>query len=433
MNSRTSLKDSLRALWQVLSYGHYVVPACFAVMFLLYGAILNTFTVFVDPLVEALDTTRGKISIAMMIGAFGMGAAAPVAGILMDRIGVKRIMIAGTLMIGFGILIASRVTALWQMYIIYAFVGIGLASATVIACSLIVSNWFVSRRGTAMGIMAMGTSTGGMAMTPVANWIIQHHGWRTAYVFSGTTILLVGLPIIIFLLRCRPSDAAMEPFVDPTLPPDDVDISWGLSAKEAFSAKAFWQIAALMFIIGLVTSGLGIHVVPCIKDFGHSPDNSALVWTITLFVMTISKFLFGPIADRWGEKQAMAFACALMAASILFLSLATRYEIALLFGILYGFGVGAPLTVNPLLVTRALGLRHFGALYGILNLISIIGAAFGPVILGLVVYDNFESYLPGLYAFIVLMVVSAAIAYFVSYAARENQAAIQAQTADAVE
>jgi MFS family permease len=402
-------------------------------MFLLYGAILNTFTVFVDPLVEALDTTRGQISIAMMIGAFGMGVAAPIAGIFMDRIGVKRIMIAGTLMIGFGILIASRVTALWQMYVIYAFVGIGLAAATVIACSLIISNWFISRRGTAMGVMAMGTSTGGMVMTPVANWIIQNHGWRTAYVFSGASILFVGLPIIIFLLRPRPSDAGLEPFVDPDLPADDVDTSWGLTAKEAFSAKAFWQIAALMFIIGLVTSGLGIHVVPCVKDFGHSPEKAAFVWTITLLVMTIAKFLFGPIADRWGEKQAMAGACLLVAVSILFLSFSTRYEVALLFGVLYGFGVGAPLTVNPLLVGKALGVRHFGALYGILNLISILGAAFGPVVLGLVVYDNLKSYLPGLYAFVVLMALSAVIAYLVSYAARENKSAMQSQTARAVE
>jgi MFS family permease len=402
-------------------------------MFLLYGAILNTFTVFVDPLVEALDTTRGQISIAMMVGAFGMGIAAPVAGILMDRIGVKRVMVAGTLMIGLGILIASRVTALWHMYVIYAFIGIGLAAATVIACSLIVSNWFVSHRGTAMGIMAMGTSTGGMVMTPVANWIIQNHGWRSAYVFSGTMILFVGLPLIVLMLRPRPSEAGMEPFVDPNLPAEDIDTSWGLTAKEAFSAKAFWQIAALMFIIGLVTSGLGIHVVPCVKDFGHSPDKSAFVWTITLFVMTISKFLFGPIADRWGEKQAMAFACGLMAASILFLSFATRYEVAVLFAVLYGFGVGAPLTVNPLLVGKALGVRHFGALYGILNLISILGAAFGPVVLGLVIFDTLGTYLPGLYAFVALMALSAAVAYFVSYAARENQGSIQTQTADAVE
>jgi len=122
-----------------------------------------------------------------------------------------------------------------------------------------------------------------------------------------------------------------------------------------------------------------------------------------------------------------------MSVAILLLSFAFRYEVAVTFAILYGFGVGAPLTVNPLLVGKALGVRHFGALYGILNLISILGAAFGPVVLGLVIYDRLGTYLPGLYAFVALMAVSAAIAYFVSYAARENQNAIQTQVAEAVE
>ena len=157
---------------QKLFYGYYVAFACFAIMFLLYGCILNTFAIFLKPIAEAMNWSRGALSVAMMVGAFGMAVSAPIAGKLMDRIGAKPVMIAGCLMIGIGILTASRITQIWQIYILYTFVGCGLACGTIIPCSLIISNWFISRRGMAMGIMAMGTSTGGMVMSPIANWII---------------------------------------------------------------------------------------------------------------------------------------------------------------------------------------------------------------------------------------------------------------------
>jgi MFS family permease len=416
----------------VLFYGHGVVFACFTVMFLLYGSVLNTFTIFLNPIVDDLGWSRGALSVAMGVGAIGMALAAPIAGKLMDRIGAKPVMIAGTLMIGLGILGASRIMLPWQIYILYSLVGCGLACATVIPCSLIISNWFASRRGMAMGIMAMGTSTGGMLMSPFANWIILNYGWRAAYVFSGTVILVVGLPIIIFLLRARPSEAGLEPYVDSGLQADTVNDSWGLSVTEAFSASAFWQIAALMFVIGVVTSGLGAHIVPCLTDFGHSPTRSAYAWSVTLGVMTIAKFSFGPVADRWGPKNTMAGACGLMAISIVVLTFATPYKIAILFAALYGFGVGAPLTVNPLLVGEALGMKHFGALYGILNLISIVGAAIGPVALG-IVFDKQGNYMSALYVFIALMACTGVIAFFISSASQRAGVARQGQPAGALD
>jgi MFS family permease len=409
----------LTTVVRVFTYGRCVVGASFAVMFLLYGAVLNTFTIFVDPMATDLGCGRGPLSVAMMTGALGMGAAAPIAGKLMDRIGAKPVMLVGALTIGVGILLASRATALWHLYIAYAFVGIGLAGATMIPCSLIISNWFISRRGLAMGIMAMGTSTGGMLMAPVANWIIQNHGWRAAYVFSGTVILTVGLSVIAFLLKPHPSDAGLEPYVGADDPARHINAGWGFSVTEAFRMRVFWQIAAVMFVLGVVTSGVGAHVVPCLTDFGHTPTRSAYAWSVTLFVMTVAKFSFGPISDRWGSKNAMAAACGLMSIALVVLSFATAYEIVMVFAVLYGFGVGAPLTVNPLLVGESLGVRNFGALYGILNLISIVGAAIGPVAMG-VASDVQKSYLSILYLFVILMAVVGVVALFIRPAARET-------------
>ncbi len=432
MNSSRSFADSLRTTWQVMTYGNCTVLACFATMFFLYGAILNTFTVFLVPMVDDLGWDRTTLSIAMAVGAGGMGLTAPIAGTLIDRLGARRIMIAGAAMIGGGILVAGRITYPWQLYIVYAFIGIGLASATVIPCSLVISRWFVSRRGMAMGMMAMGTSVGGMVMTPLANWIIYNYSWRAAYTVSGIIILFIGLPIIVFFLKPDPAEAGYEPYVDPDLPAEDAQPGWGLSVKEALLTRVFWQIAAVMLIIGVVTSAIGTHFVPHLLALEHAPTKAANAWLLVLFVMTGAKFAFGPIADRWGARKATAGACVVVAVSILIAINATTNNYVIMFAVLYGFGVGAPLAVNPILTSEALGLKNFGAIYGILTLISIIGSGVGPV-WAAAVYDGENSYVSVLYVFAVLMILSGVIAFFVTSMARKNSGAYEGQTADAVE
>ncbi len=247
--------------------------------------------------------------------------------------------------------------------------------------------------------------------------------------FSGAVILTVAIPTIVFLLPTHPSEAGLEPYADPDLQSNNADSSWGFTVTEAFSVRAFWQIAAVMFIIGLVTSGLGAYIVPCLTDFGHTPTKSAYTWSVTLGVMTLAKFLFGPIADRWGPKNAMAGACLLMATAIFILSFATSYKMAILFAVLYGFGVGAPLTVNPLLVSESLGVKHFGAIFGVLNLIAIIGMAIGPVALG-IASDVQGTFVPALYVFVGLLALSGVTAALIAAVPRRSAGDLEARMAD---
>jgi MFS family permease len=245
-------------------------------------------------------------------------------------------------------------------------------------------------------------------------------------------ILSIGLPIIIFFLKPDPADAGFEPYVDPDLPVEDAGPSWGLSVKEALVTRRFWQIAAVMLIIGTVTSALGTHFVPHLLALEHSPTKAANTWLLVLFVMTGAKFAFGPIADRWGARKATAGACVVVAVSILIAIRATTDSYVIMFAVLYGFGVGAPLAVNPILTSDALGMRNFGAIYGILTLISIIGSGVGPV-WAAKIFDNENSYVSVLYIFAVLMALSGVIAFFITSMARKNAGEVQGQTADMVE
>ena len=312
-------------------------------------------------------------------------------------------------MIGLGLMAGSRITDLWQLYLIFTVIGCGLMCASIIPCSLIISNWFVSRRGTAMSGAFVGTSAGGMVMSPVANWIILNHGWRTAFALSGASIIVVVIPVILLAIRTHPAEVGLEAYRDAGADPSNAEEDSGVGLKEALSLRAFWQIAAIMLIIGVVTGGLGNHSVAYLTDLEHSPERAAFAWSLVMGVMILGKLSIGPIADRWGARNAMAGACGMFAASIAILAFAQPYWIVLAFAAIYGFACGAPLVLNPLLTSGYLGMKHFGAVYGVLNIMGTVGGAVGPVGAG-IYFDREGSYLPVFYLFIAVMLVGVMIA-----------------------
>jgi MFS family permease len=245
-----------------------------------------------------------------------------------------------------------------------------------------------------------------MVMSPVANWIILGYGWRTAFAFSGLTILFLVTPVVLLVIRTRPSEIGLEPYRHSEAGADGADDDWGVTAKQALSLWVFWQIGVIMLLVALVTGGLGNHCVAYLTDLGHSPTRAAFAWSLVMGAMTVGKLSMGPISDRWGAKNAMAGACILFSVSIAILVFAEPYWVVLAFAGVYGFAVGAPLIVNPLLTGDYLGMKNFGAVYGVLNALSTVGAAVGPVGAG-IFFDSRGTYLPVFCVFIALMLVAA--------------------------
>jgi len=390
-------------------YFIFIVGSCFLTLFMLWGMVVNSFAIFFKPIAEDMGWSRAAVSTALFTRSIGTALSAPIAGRLIDRIGAKPVMAAGTIIIGIGLLGASRVTTLWQYYSIFAVIGVGLMCATVIPCSLIIANWFIGRRGAAMSAAFVGTSVGGMVMSPVANWIILNYSWRAAFALNGILILILVAPVILLVIRDHPSDIGLEPYRNAGHGGDTAGADWGVGVREAFSLRAFWLIAAIMFIIGFATNGVHTHAVAYLTDLGHSPTSSAYAWSLVMVIMVAGKLAFGPIADRWGAPKAAAADFALYALSILALSFARPYGIAIAFACLYGFACGGPLTLNPLLTGGSLGMRNFGAIYGILTIMASVGGAISPVIAG-AYFDSHGTYLPVFFVFMILMLLGAVCA-----------------------
>jgi MFS family permease len=400
-------------------YGYFIVIACFLILFHLWGMVLNTLPIFLKPITEDMGWSRGDFSIAALAGGLASLVAAPIAGRIVDLRGPRPVLFAGTLLIGLGLLGASRMSQLWHFYVANLAIGTGLMFGTIIPCSALISNWFVSRRGTAMAVAFSGTAVGGLVMSPVAEWIIRTFSWRVSFVAGGIQILLVTFLVISFMVRNRPSDVGLEPYRIAGSEME-LDENWGFTLKEAVSLRVFWLLSAIMLLIALVTAGVNYHCVAYLTDLGHSGTRAAYAWSVVMGAMVLGKLAVGPVIDRWGSSRTMAMSSVLFALSYSILIHAHQYQVVMIFAGLYGFSLGAPLALNPLLTSDYLGMKHFGAVFGVLSVMGLVGGSVGPVIAGKV-FDAQDSYLLILHSSIGLSLLSAALCVFLARPSRGRE------------
>jgi MFS family permease len=388
-------------------YGWYIVGACFVICFFVFGISVNTFTVYVKPLEAEFGWSRKLISAAISIGALSMAFSAPFIGRLIDRLGARRIMLLGATTVGGASILLSQMHSLPFYYAVFVVSGVGQAAATVIPISLVVSNWFTAKRGLAMGIVMSGTGLGAMVMVPVTTWIVARWGWRTSTLVMGLIIIGVAVPANLLFIRTKPSEMGLS--ADGTAvgdQPGGAGVPIGLTVGAAARTRSFWMIAAIMFIFGHVGLGIGVHMMAYLSEVGYSEATASMIIAVISAMTVGGKVGMGFLVDRWGLRWAVVLTCVLVATGIILLMSAQPLSVALVFAAIYGFAIGAPLVFNPTLTAQYLGLAHFGAIFGILNLVGTIGAALGPVVSG-AIYDTSKSYVPAYIFFLALIAIAA--------------------------
>lgn len=385
-------------------YGWILVGVCFVVNFVVFGISVNTFTVYVTPIEESLGWSRDKVTLAMGLAPLAMGLCAPFIGRLIDRLGAKIVMASGAAIIGVGSILLARTQTQAYFYTVYAFAGAGQAAATIIPISFVISNWFTVMRGRALGIVMTGTGLGAMVMVPVTTWIVDTWGWRVSYFVVGCIILLM-VPLTLIFVRTRPSDMGLQPDGGIVSEEEPVKVE-GLTVPEAVKTGSFWLIAIMMFLSGLVAMGIGVNLMPFLEDAGHTRTIAAFIIFIISGLTVIGKIGIGFITDHWGIRRAIFLAFITMAAGIILLMNAQTMTMAVVFAIVYGFAIGAPLLLNPALTAECMGLRNFGGIFGILTLANVTGVAIGASMTGVAYVKAGNSYMPAFSLYVVLMAIA---------------------------
>lgn len=373
-------------------YGWRIVVGAFFLNFAGIGIIMNTMGVFIKPVTESLGFTRGGFTLYFTISALSMMVMAPVMGKLLERYNIRLIMTVCTAMMATSFALFSQCRTLTQFYIVAVFLGIGSAGSHIIPVSMMITNWFIDKRGLAMGIVFAATGVGGMIFNPLANWIILNYSWQAAFLTFGLVIGLASIPTALFIVRAKPADMGLLPYGgEAALARQSAAEQGGLTATKAFRTGAFWLLALIILLIAVANMGVLHHIVPYLTDLGFSSTTATTLMSLHMAMLIFGKVLAGSLADRLGLLKSYLMLMVGLMVSIALLYGSQWMWVAVVFNILFGFSIAVRTVLPPLMTARVLGQKHFAVIYGFLNIFTTLGTAVGVPLSGFI-YDATKSY-----------------------------------------
>jgi MFS family permease len=352
-----------------------------------------SFPIFFVALLEEFGWSRGATAGAFSISSIVQGLLSPVIGILVDRVGPRRVILGGTVLLGGACLLASRITSLWSLYLVTGVLAAaGVCAVGWVPSGALIARWFSNRQGSVMGLAFSGMGVGVLVIGPLAQWVIAARGWRTAYLVLGLGTLAVLVPLAWLGVREAP------PVAMPARGRVVVhDLGPGAASREvraALRTRPFWALFFAYLCTPLTVFPIVTHQVAFAVDQGFPRLFVAGIFGVTGLMSTVGRVLFGMAADRIGRPASatLSYACTALG-TLCLLGLATWRDPALLYGyaLLFGLGFGAR---GPIIIAMASELfqgRRFGVIYGILSVGSGLGGGLGPWFGG-VMHDLTGSY-----------------------------------------
>jgi MFS family permease len=310
---------------------------------------------------------------------------------LNDKFGPRIVLTGSGFLFGFGFLLMSKISAIWQLYLLYGvFIAIGVSTAFVPLTST-VARWFIKRRGVMTGIVVAGVGIGTTIAPPLTNWLISSHGWRNCYIIVGAAVLIVIVCAAQFLRR-DPSQMGLPPYGGRQITGQSLNMGTeGISFRGAIRTRQLWVLCAIYFCYYFTVSAVMVHVVIHAIGVGISPGKAAGILSIIGGGSIVSKIMMGGIADRVGNKKTIMI-CFVMLSIALFLLMITKGEMMFyLFAVILGLAYGGLATLMSPIVAELFGLRSHGTILGLVFAVDSIGGAISPVLSGRI-FDLFGSY-----------------------------------------
>jgi MFS family permease len=380
-------------------YSWVVVGLSFLTVGVAFGCRAS-FAVFLVAVIEEFHWGRGETTGVLLLGALVWCLTGPFIGMLMDRFGPRVVFPAGSLIMALGFLVSSIAQDIAHFYVgIGILMALGYAALPISTHGVVISNWFVLRRGRAMGIVTSGLGIGTLIMVPFAQFLISELGWRQAY--RVLALILVGLlvPLNLFFQRHRPEDVGLFPdsrgsplIADDQESSPKKEDSWTLD--RALRSYRFWILATGFLTGAIPLQMILVHQVAAAVDVGFSKALAASILGLTGFLSSPSTILLGAISDRIGREWAYAVgSMAMILGVILLLHTQNSSQLWMLhaFAISFAVGFASRQSLYPTVAADLFHGRHFGAIYGVLVVFVAAASGIGPW-LGGYLFDLFGNY-----------------------------------------
>ena len=353
--------------------------------------------------------SRGQLGLALTFTRIEGGLMGPIEGYLTDRLGARRMVLIGLLILGVGFLIFAGVRNLWMFYVAFIIMALGQGLGSWLPLMTTINNWFSRRRATAMGWANVGSRIGALLLVPAIAWAVDPEqtrlGWQLTALILGVFTLVIAFPLTRFI-RNRPQDygqlpdgdvpqadpqyirasdeSRANPGQDPRPPTatarrrsavqDDAD----LTAAQALRTSAFWLISFGHGFTSMVILAIMTHLGLLLKDKGFDVQTTG--WIVVVYTATAMVFQLvgGYVGDRWPKNIALFIFTTIQAAAVVVLTLSASLLMFYLFAVLFGMGFGGRNPLTTAIRGEYFGRTSFGRILGLstvpMNVLLLIGS-----------------------------------------------------------
>ena len=351
-------------------------------------------SVLIVPLEDAFGWSRSDVSLAVAINILLFGLVSPFAAALMEKFGIRKVVMLALTTVSFGAFLTIFIQAPWQLIATWGvIVGVGTGSMALVFAATVANRWFVAKRGLVTGILTAAAATGQLIFLPGLSHLALTYGWKSVSITVASFALLV-IPFIYLFLRERPADLGLLPYGAPAdwQEPEKSELSAFALAidtlKQSSKRKDFWYLFGSFFVCGLSTSGLiGTHFIPAAHDHGMPTTLAASLLAMVGVFDVIGTVFSGWLTDRYDPRKLLFFYFGLRGLSLFLLPsilFSSIHASTLVFVIFYGLDWVATVPPTIMLCRAVLGPQRASVVYGWVFVGHQIGgatAAFGAAVL----------------------------------------------------
>ncbi len=386
----------------------YIVATAFLTLFALVGFAYYGLPFFYDFMTEEYGWSRAVVTSGNAVGKLVVGPLFGfIAGWMIDRYGPRRLMLSGSLMMGFALVGLSFAGNLSLFYLFYLFNALGYVLGGPIPCQVLISRWFDKNRGKAMGIAYLGIGAGGAIVPLLAAGLEKQFGWHLALGILGLLVVLISLPMAWFIRDPSSRQTIVKAEEKKSMPP----------IKDILKRPEFYLLAlGSMCAIGTV-GGIGQHLKLYLRDLEFTQSEAAQVMSFVLLASLIGRVLMGFLSDLVSRKYVMILIYLLVASAIPLLMLPDFPGRIYLFAVIYGIGLGGDYMIIPLMAGDLFGVKVLGRVMGIILVADGVAESMFPVLVGALYNEAAKSYNLG---FTVLICLALAGVVFIAFLPKKS-------------
>lgn len=338
--------------------------------------VIYSFGLFAPEFAKEFGWSRGDLSLALTVFNYSIIASGIAYGLCIDRYGARGVVLVSTFLFALAYASLAYVTpSKAHFYGVFALMAIVGGGTLPVSYSRLIISWFDRQRGLALGMALVGTGVGAALLPPLIQWVITAYDWQTAVLILAAGILLISFPLSYLLLKTKRGQAAA---------PSKATASFSFTCP-------FWVLTVFSVLSGMFLIGVIIHFVSILQDRGVSGQNAATFASIIGLSVIAGRLAVGFLLDRLFAPRVVFVLYLAPVAAFLILRYATGDAAFLFAALAFGLSQGAEIDIIAYLVSRYFPREEFGRTYAVLFAAFTVGAANGPLMLG-VLYDRDGNY-----------------------------------------